>query len=78
MNYVVGLSDKELVASKEILEEVFNEKELVVMYRAHLEIEKAKKDQRERGRSSGVSSPPLGEEGMIVLLFIEDVKNFIY
>ncbi|KAL0846363.1 hypothetical protein Bca101_019609 [Brassica carinata] len=51
-------------ATFEILEEVFNEKELVVMYRAHLEIEKAKKDQRERGRSSGVSSPPLGEEAL--------------
>ncbi|KAF8116347.1 hypothetical protein N665_0019s0027 [Sinapis alba] len=57
-----GLSGKEVVASKEILEEVFNQQELVVMYRDHFEIEKAKKYQKERGGSSGVSSPSLREE----------------
>lgn len=62
---VVGDSKDELVASKEVLQEVFNEQELVVMYRAHLEMEKAKQGRREMGGSSSGSSPPLGGEGLL-------------
>lgn len=73
---MVGLSDKELFASKKVLEEIFNEQELVVMYRANLEIEKSKNEQREMGGSSSVSSPPIDEEGLVVFLFMEYINIF--
>ncbi|XP_013619919.1 PREDICTED: uncharacterized protein LOC106326495 [Brassica oleracea var. oleracea] len=38
--------DKELVASKEVLEVIFNEQEVVPIYRAHFETEKAKEEER--------------------------------
>ncbi|KAH0917889.1 hypothetical protein HID58_025549 [Brassica napus] len=53
-----GLNDKELVASKEILEEIFNDQERVTIYRSHLEIEKAKEEERVTGGSASVSSTP--------------------
>ncbi|KAH0926488.1 hypothetical protein HID58_018744 [Brassica napus] len=41
-----GYEDKKLVASKEVLEEIFTEQEVVPIYRAHFEIEKAKEEVR--------------------------------
>lgn len=74
LNCVVGLFDKELVASKKVLEEIFNEKELVLMYRANLEFEKSKNEQRKMGGSSSVLSPPIDEEGLVVFFFMEYIN----
>ncbi|CAN7127030.1 unnamed protein product [Brassica rapa subsp. narinosa] len=56
-----GLGENELAASKEILEEIFNEQEKLVMYRAHLEIEKAKQDSQ-NASSSSVSNTDVTKE----------------
>lgn len=50
----VGYGDAELVASKEVLEEIFNEQELVSIYRSHLEIKKAKKEFQDERASTNV------------------------
>ncbi|CAN7049604.1 unnamed protein product [Brassica rapa subsp. trilocularis] len=63
-----GLNDKELVASKEILEEIFNDQERVTIYRSHLEIEKAKEEERVTGGSASVSSTPSVGEGLVLYL----------
>ncbi|KAG2315015.1 hypothetical protein Bca4012_065818 [Brassica carinata] len=57
-----GLLDRELVASKEVLEEILNVQELVGIYRAHLEIEKAKRDLRENGASCSGSAAPVEKD----------------
>ncbi|KAJ4876225.1 Uncharacterized protein Rs2_41243 [Raphanus sativus] len=57
-----GYSDEELVASKEILEELFSEHEMVAIYRAHLEITKAKQEQEERAAQSSVSSTKITKD----------------
>ncbi|KAG5401389.1 hypothetical protein IGI04_015996 [Brassica rapa subsp. trilocularis] len=65
-----GYNDKELLASKEVLEECFKEEEMVPIYRVHLEIEKAKS--KERGaqglpsmatEAEGSGSSPSGSQG---------------
>ncbi|KAL0854603.1 hypothetical protein Bca101_059755 [Brassica carinata] len=61
-----GLLDRELVASKEVLEEILNVQELVGIYRAHLEIEKAKRDLRENGASCSGSAAPVEKDGSII------------
>lgn len=66
-NALIGYSGRELVASKEILEEIFNEQEMVVMHRAHLEIEKAKQEHNARVASTSVSSGAQDNPGLIVL-----------
>nr|VDC90304.1 unnamed protein product [Brassica rapa] len=58
-----GLADKELVASKEILEEIFSEQETVGIYKAHFQIEKAKKQGRQNAASSSVASNEVTGEG---------------
>nr|VDD23348.1 unnamed protein product [Brassica rapa] len=63
-----GLNDKELVASKEILEEIFNDQERVTIYRSHLEIEKAKEEERVTGGSASLSSTPSVGEGLVLYL----------
>lgn len=65
---MVGLNDKELVASKEILEEIFNDQERVTIYRSHLEIEKAKDEERVTGGSASLSSTPSVGEGLVLYL----------
>lgn len=59
---IAGLGEEELVVSKEILEEIFNEQEQVGMYRAHLEIEKAKQG-RQNEASSSVPNNEVTNEG---------------
>nr|VDC95563.1 unnamed protein product [Brassica rapa] len=56
-----GLTESELVSSKEVLEDIFNEQELVGIYRAHLEIEKSKQD-RGNGASGSGSDARFGNE----------------
>ncbi|KAL0873372.1 hypothetical protein Bca101_023077 [Brassica carinata] len=58
-----GYNDRELVASKEVLEEIFNEHEMVSIYRAHLEITNAKKEQEKKSAESSVSSSKITKEG---------------
>lgn len=42
-------NERELVASQQVLEELFNEEERIAIYRAHYELEKAKAEARENG-----------------------------
>ncbi|KAJ4893603.1 Uncharacterized protein Rs2_20397 [Raphanus sativus] len=59
-----GHNDKEIVASKEILEEVFNEEERIAIYRSHYELEKAKQEARQNGSySAGGTSGVNNEDG---------------
>ncbi|KAH0909150.1 LOW QUALITY PROTEIN: hypothetical protein HID58_032471 [Brassica napus] len=58
-----GLADNELVASKEILEEIFSEQETVGIYKAHFQIENAKKQGRQNAASSSVASNEVTGEG---------------
>ncbi|KAG5378395.1 hypothetical protein IGI04_026237 [Brassica rapa subsp. trilocularis] len=58
-----GLADNELVASKEILEEIFSEQETVGIYKAHFQIENAKKHGRQNAASSSVASNEVTGEG---------------
>lgn len=55
------MEENELVASKEILDELFNEEEKVVMYRAHFEIEKAKKKKENEASGSGATTHATNE-----------------
>ncbi|XP_048600168.1 uncharacterized protein LOC111207465 isoform X1 [Brassica napus] len=57
-----GLTEREIISSKEVLEEIFNEQELVGIYRAHLGIEKAKHDRRGNGASGSGSAAPVANE----------------
>ncbi|CDY19598.1 BnaA05g20060D [Brassica napus] len=57
-----GLTETELVSSKEVLQDIFNEQELVGIYRAHLEIEKAKHDRRNGASTSGSDARSRNEE----------------
>lgn len=59
---MVGYQDKELVASKEVLEEIFNEQEVVPIYRAHFETEKAKEEER---AAHGLPSTTTEAEGFV-------------
>lgn len=74
--------DKELVASKEILEEIFSEQETVGIYKAHFQIEKAKKQGRQNAASSSVASNEVTGEGMtctcISKLLLESHEKLIY
>ncbi|KAL0759977.1 hypothetical protein Bca101_076127 [Brassica carinata] len=58
-----GYNDRELVASKDVLKEIFTEHEMVSIYRAHLEITNAKQNQQENAAESSVSSSKLTKEG---------------
>ncbi|KAL0862894.1 hypothetical protein Bca101_042012 [Brassica carinata] len=60
-------SQKELVASQEVLEEIFNEEERLAIYRAHYEIEKAKNEGRENGSSSAAGTGEVNNEGRMLL-----------
>ncbi|KAL0742559.1 hypothetical protein Bca4012_084072 [Brassica carinata] len=57
-----GINEKELVASQEVLEEIFNEEERLAIYRAHYEIEKAKNEGRENGSSSAAGTSEVNNE----------------
>ncbi|CAN6801686.1 unnamed protein product [Brassica oleracea var. botrytis] len=54
---------RELVASKDVLEEIFTEHEMVLIYRAHLEITNARQNQQENAAESSISSSKLTKEG---------------
>ncbi|KAL0722705.1 hypothetical protein Bca4012_037304 [Brassica carinata] len=58
-----GYNDRELVASKEVLEEIFSEHEMVSIYRAHLEITNARQEGQENAAESSVSSSKITKEG---------------
>ncbi|CAN6898324.1 unnamed protein product [Brassica oleracea] len=62
-NDFVGYNDRELVASKDVLEEIFTEHEMVSIYRAHLEITNARQNQQENPAVSSISSSKLTKEG---------------
>ncbi|CAF2062302.1 unnamed protein product [Brassica napus] len=51
-----------LVTSKDVLEEIFTEHEMVSIYRAHLEITNARQNQQENAAESSVSSSKLTKE----------------
>ncbi|KAH0868385.1 hypothetical protein HID58_075407 [Brassica napus] len=57
-----GYNDRELVASKDVLKEIFTEHEMVSIYRAYLEITNAKQNQQENAAESSVSSSKLTKE----------------
>ncbi|CDY45578.1 BnaC09g21320D [Brassica napus] len=57
-----GYNDRELVASKDVLEEIFTEHEMVSINRAHLEITNARHNQQENAAESSVSSSQLTKE----------------
>lgn len=56
-----GMDETELAMSKEVLEEIFNEQEKVVMYRAHLEIEKANQGRQNAASTSDATTQATGE-----------------
>ncbi|KAL0743180.1 hypothetical protein Bca4012_084693 [Brassica carinata] len=56
-----GLEENELVASKAILDEIFNEEEKVVMYRAHFEFEKTKQERHNAASGSGSTTQATNE-----------------
>ncbi|CAN6801849.1 hypothetical protein Bca4012_076245 [Brassica carinata] len=58
-----GYNDRELVGSKDVLEEIFTEHEMVSIYRAHLEITNARQNRQENAAESSVSSSQLTKEG---------------
>ncbi|CAN6907121.1 hypothetical protein Bca4012_076491 [Brassica carinata] len=58
-----GYNDRELVASKDVLEEIFTEHEMVSINRAHLEITNARQNQQENAAEPSVSSSQLTKEG---------------
>ncbi|CAN7073747.1 unnamed protein product [Brassica oleracea var. botrytis] len=58
-----GYNDRELVASKEVLEEIFTENEMVSIYRAHLEITNARQNRQENAAESSVSPSEITKEG---------------
>ncbi|WZZ35933.1 hypothetical protein YC2023_019334 [Brassica napus] len=57
-----GYNDRELVASKDVLEEIFTEHEMVSIYSAHLEIINARQNQQENAAEPSVSSSQLTKE----------------
>ncbi|WZZ16046.1 hypothetical protein YC2023_109135 [Brassica napus] len=57
-----GMDETELAMSKEVLEEIFNEQEKVVMYRAHLEIEKANQGRQNAPSTSNATTQATGED----------------
>lgn len=50
---VSGLGEEELVASQEVIDEIFTEAEKVVIYRAHFELQRAKNARQNDGSTSG-------------------------
>ncbi|CAF2058346.1 hypothetical protein YC2023_077427 [Brassica napus] len=57
-----GYNDRELIASKDVLEEIFTEHEMVSIYRAQLKITNARQNQQENAAESSVSSSKLTKE----------------
>ncbi|CAG7870258.1 unnamed protein product [Brassica rapa] len=57
-----GYNDRKLVASKDVLEEIFTEHEMVSIYRAHLEITNARQNQQENAAEPSVPSSQLTKE----------------
>lgn len=55
-------NERELVASQQVLEELFNEEERIAIYRAHYELEKAKAEARENGAASVAGTSGRNEE----------------
>ncbi|KAF3521481.1 hypothetical protein F2Q69_00048902 [Brassica cretica] len=57
-----GYNDRELIANKDVLEEIFTEHEMVSIYRAQLKITNVRQNQQENSAESSVSSSKLTKE----------------
>ncbi|KAH0875089.1 hypothetical protein HID58_072451 [Brassica napus] len=69
-----GYNDRELVASKDVLEEIFTEHEMVSIYRAHLEITNARQNQQENAAESSVSSSKINQRR---LMHLDHLRHFL-
>lgn len=67
-------NERELVASQQVLEELFNEEERIAIYRAHYELEKAKAEARENGAASVAGTSGRNEEGRLPNIMYTDLQ----